>query len=78
MFQAQLGFYDSVVAVPSQPAALRAWGTHQNLFAQGQAWLATDQAAIKAALEHPRDAATPAGRLEWAVRTRADRPADNS
>ena len=53
VFQAQFGFYDSVVAAPSQPAALRAWGTHQNLFAQGQARLATDEAAIRAALEQP-------------------------
>jgi hypothetical protein len=53
VFQARFGFYDSVVAAPSQPAALRAWGTRQNLFAQGQARLATDEAAIKAALEQP-------------------------
>jgi len=53
VFQAQFGFYDTVVAVPSQSAALRAWGTHQNLFANGEAKAATDEAAIAAALEHP-------------------------
>jgi hypothetical protein len=53
VFQTQVGFYDSVVAVPSQAAALRAWGTHQNLFTDGQAKLATDEAAIQAALKHP-------------------------
>jgi len=53
VFQAQFGFFDTVVAVPSQAAALRVWGTRQNLFAGGQARLATDQAAIKAALQNP-------------------------
>jgi type IV secretory pathway VirB10-like protein len=53
VFQAQFGFHDSVVAAPSQAAALRAWGTHQNLFADGQARLTDDDDAIKAALEHP-------------------------
>jgi hypothetical protein len=53
VFQAQFGFFDTVVAAPSQAAALRAWGTHRNLFATGHAKLATDEAAIAAALEHP-------------------------
>jgi hypothetical protein len=53
VFQAQFGFFDTVLAVPSQAAALRAWGTHRNLFATGHAELATDEAAIAAALQHP-------------------------
>src|SRR5579875_3598210 len=53
VFQAQFGFYDSVVAAPSQAAALRAWGTHQNLFADGQAGIATNEAAVAAARDHP-------------------------
>ena len=53
VFQAQFGFYDSVVAAPSQAAALRAWGTHQNLFASGEAGETTDEAAVAAALAHP-------------------------
>ncbi|HEY2177285.1 MAG TPA: hypothetical protein VGH15_01765 [Caulobacteraceae bacterium] len=53
VFQARLGFYDTVVAVPNQPAALRAWGVHQNLFADGQAGLANDKAAIEAAVARP-------------------------
>jgi hypothetical protein len=53
VFQAQFGFYDTVVAAASQAAALRAWGTHQNLFASGEAKVATDEAAVAAALEHP-------------------------
>ncbi|WP_131116344.1 hypothetical protein [Lichenihabitans psoromatis] len=50
VYQAQFGFYDSVVAAANQKAALRAWETHQNLFAEGQAHVATDEAAIAAAL----------------------------
>ena len=53
VFQAQLGFYDTVVAAPSQAAALRAWGVHQNLFADGQAKITEDPQAIEAALAHP-------------------------
>jgi hypothetical protein len=53
VFQAQFGFYDTVVAAASQAAALRAWGTHQNLFASGEAKVTRDEAAVAAALEHP-------------------------
>jgi hypothetical protein len=53
VFQAQFGFYDSVVAASSQAAALRAWGTHQDLFADGQARVTTDAPTVKAALAHP-------------------------
>jgi hypothetical protein len=53
VFQAQFGFHDSVVAAPSQAAALRAWGTHQNLFADGQARITTDPKAVAAALANP-------------------------
>jgi hypothetical protein len=53
VFQTRLGFYDSVVAAPSQAAALRAWDVHQNLFASGEAEVTTDPAAVTAATEHP-------------------------
>jgi hypothetical protein len=53
VFQAQLGFYDTVVAAPSQAAALRAWGIHQNLFADGLARTTDDPQAVEAALAHP-------------------------
>ena len=53
VFQVHLGFFDTVVAAPSQAAALRAWGTHQNLFADGQARVTDDPQAIEAALAHP-------------------------
>jgi hypothetical protein len=53
VFLARIGFHDSVVAAPSQAAALRAWGVHQNLFADGQAKIAEDADAVAAALAHP-------------------------
>lgn len=53
VFQAQFGFFDSIVAASSQAAALRAWGTHRNLFADGEAHVVTDEAAIAAASAHP-------------------------
>lgn len=53
VFEAQLGFYDTVVAAPSQAAALRAWGVRQNLFASGQARITQEAEAIEAALAHP-------------------------
>lgn len=53
VYQTQLGFYESVVAAPNQSAALRAWGIHQNLFADGGAQVATEPGAIAAALAQP-------------------------
>jgi hypothetical protein len=53
VFQAQFGFYDTVVAAPSRAAALRAWGTRQDLFASGEATETADAAAIAAATAHP-------------------------
>ena len=53
VFQVHLGFFDTVVAAPSQTAALRAWGTHQNLFADGLARETDDAQAVAAALAHP-------------------------
>jgi hypothetical protein len=53
VFSAPQGFYETIVAAPSQKAALEAWGTRQNLFAEGMAKVETDAAAVKAALAHP-------------------------
>lgn len=53
VFQAVFGFHESVVAAPSQAAALEAWGARQNLFAEGAARLADDPEAVAAALAHP-------------------------
>ena len=53
VYFARLGFFESVVAAPSQAAALRAWGVHQNLFESGDAELTDDPDAFRAALAHP-------------------------
>jgi len=53
VFTTQSGFYDLAVAVTSQARALEAWGIHQNLFAEGMAKIATDQATVQAALAKP-------------------------
>ncbi|MDZ4375677.1 MAG: hypothetical protein U1C74_30210, partial [Phenylobacterium sp.] len=53
VFQAQFGFYDTVVAAPSQAAALRIWGVRRNLFASDDATVVTDERAIAAALAAP-------------------------
>ncbi|MBO9545830.1 hypothetical protein [Caulobacter sp.] len=53
VYQAQFGFHDSVVAAPNQAAALAAWGTRQNLFAEGRAKVSDDPDATAAALAHP-------------------------
>jgi len=53
VYQARLGFFDTVVAAPSQKAALAAWGTHQDLFANGDAKVTGDEAAARAAVDHP-------------------------
>lgn len=54
VYQTQLGFYDTVVAAPNQKAALAAWDVRQNLFAEGEAWVCEDEAAVAAALAHPQ------------------------
>src|ERR1700748_1784461 len=53
VFQAQFGFYDTVVAAPSQAPALRAWGTRQNLFASGEARPVIDPKTVEAATAQP-------------------------
>src|SRR4029079_17852375 len=53
VFQAHLGFFDTVVAAPSRAAALKAWGSRQDLFRDGQARPASDPGAIAAALAKP-------------------------
>jgi hypothetical protein len=53
VFQAHLGFYDTIVAAPSQKAALEAWGASGSEFAKGFARVATDSTAVKTALADP-------------------------
>ncbi len=53
VFQAHLGFFDTVVAAPSRAAALKAWGSRQNLFRDGAAKETRDPSAIAAATAKP-------------------------
>lgn len=53
VFRTHLGFYDLIVAAPSQKAALTAWGAGSNLFAQGFASAVTDPQLTQAALAKP-------------------------
>lgn len=47
------GFYDHVVAAPSRPAALKAWGAKTDLFSMGVARQISDPKIEKKALERP-------------------------
>ena len=53
VFCATSGFYDNVVAAPSKPAALKAWGAKTDLFSMGVAHLVTDPKIREKALERP-------------------------
>jgi hypothetical protein len=53
VFRAHLGFYDTAVAAPSRAAALKAWGSRQNLFREGVASETKDPQAVTAALARP-------------------------
>lgn len=47
------GFHDHVVAAPSRPAALKAWGAKTDLFSMGVARQVTDPKIIKKAMTRP-------------------------
>lgn len=53
VFRAHLGFYDSIVAAPSQKAALEAWGAGKSEFSHGFADVTQDTKAVAAALAQP-------------------------
>lgn len=53
VFRTPIGFHDAYVAVPSQKAALKAWGASADLFARGAAERVTDVALMEDALAHP-------------------------
>jgi len=53
VFRAHLGFYDTIVAAPSQKAASDAWGADAREFAQGFASVTQDEDAVTAALARP-------------------------
>lgn len=50
------GLHDWAVAAPNQKAALEALGVNQDLFAQGEAGVSDDAAAIEFATGHPGQA----------------------
>ena len=53
IYQAHLGFYDTIVAAQSQQSALAAWGSRQDLFRIGLAKTTNDPEAVEAALAKP-------------------------
>jgi hypothetical protein len=53
VFRTPIGFHDAFVAAPSQKAALEAWGSESNLFAQGVAEIVTDPALMEEPLARP-------------------------
>lgn len=53
VFRGHFGFYDTVIAAPSQKAALAAWGLSSNAFADGAAAVTNDVHAVEAALAKP-------------------------
>ena len=53
VYEAHLGFYDTVVAAFSQKSALAAWGSSTDLFRMGIARITNDPAKAKAALSKP-------------------------
>jgi hypothetical protein len=53
VFRMPIGFHDAFVAAPSQKAALEAWGSESNLFAQGVAELVTDPTLTAEPLARP-------------------------
>ena len=53
VFQTTSGIHDHVVAAPSRPAALKAWGARTDLFSMGVASEVTDARIKKKALENP-------------------------
>lgn len=53
VFRTPIGFHDAFVAAPSQKAALEAWGSDSNLFAQGSAEQVDDPELMKVPLENP-------------------------
>lgn len=53
VFSAPMGFYEAIVAAPSQKAALSAWGVQHNLFADGAAAVTDAPDAVAAALARP-------------------------
>lgn len=53
VYEAHLGFYDTIVAAFSRKSALAAWGSTTDLFRMGIARITNDPVKVKAALAKP-------------------------
>ena len=53
VFRTTSGFYDHIVAAPSRPAALKAWGARTDLFSMGVAQQVSDPKIEEKALKRP-------------------------
>jgi hypothetical protein len=53
VYEAHLGFYDTIVSAYSQKSALAAWGSTTDLFRMGIAKITNDPVKVKAALAKP-------------------------
>jgi hypothetical protein len=53
VYEAHLGFYDTIVAAFSQKSALAAWGSTTDLFKMGIAKTTNDPVKVNAALARP-------------------------
>jgi hypothetical protein len=53
VYQTQLGFYDAIIAAPSQKAAAAAWRAGMERFRHGFAHVTEEPDAVKAAIARP-------------------------
>lgn len=53
VYVTRIGFHELAVAAPNQKAALKAWDVDSDLFAQGEAEVATDSDTVEAGLASP-------------------------
>ena len=77
VFQTQIGFYELIVAPPSQAAALRAWGCHLTreieLFAERLGAIAAEEQDLRSRRTAVEAEATAAERRHDALRSEADK-----
>ena len=53
VYRAHLGFYDTIIAAPSQKAAVEAWGASPTEFSKGFAKVTKDAEAVETAIAQP-------------------------
>ena len=68
VFCASSGFHASIVAAPSRPAALKAWGARTDLFSMGVARQVTDPKIVEILKGRTADAAAALGVSEMTVK----------